>query len=68
MSTGVAGELNIRWKHADRKMITTVGIRSDESKVAESVPVRAHVITILAHTFVAKSGSEQAISGRPRET
>jgi hypothetical protein len=68
MSTGVAGELNNRWKHADRKMMTTVGNWSDESKVAESVPVRAHVITILAHSFVAKSGSEQVILGRPRET
>jgi hypothetical protein len=68
MSEEVTRELNIGWKRADWKMITTNGNRSDLSKVAESVPVNVHGIVIPVPIFLARSGSQQVILGRPWET
>jgi hypothetical protein len=68
MSEEVARELNIGWKHADWKMITADGNRFDLSKVAESVPVNVHGIVIPVPIFLARSGFEKVIMGRPWET
>jgi len=68
LSEEVASELNIGWKRADWKMITAYGNRSDLSKVAEAVPVNVHGIVIRVPIFLARSGSEQDILGRPWET
>jgi hypothetical protein len=68
MGEAVARELNIGWKPADWNMITANGNRSALSKVAESVPVNVHGIVIHVPIFLARSGSEQVILGRPWET
>jgi hypothetical protein len=68
MSEEIARELSMGWKRADWKMITADGNRSDLSKVAESVPVNVHDIVIPVLIYLARSGSEQVILGRPWET
>ena len=68
ISKEVARELNIGWKFADWEVIPANGNQSDLSKVAESVPVNVHGIVIPVPIFLAKSGCEQVILGRPWET
>jgi hypothetical protein len=68
VSEEVAGELNIRWKCADWKMIMADGNWSQLTNVTESVPVNICHIIIPKPICFAKSGSQQVILGRPWES
>jgi len=60
-SEEVTREFSIRWKHANRKMIAADGNWSNSTKVAESLSINIHGITISFHIYSAKSTSEQVI-------
>ena len=68
MSQEITREFNIGWKRADWKMLTANGNWSDLVRVAESMPINVHGINVSVPVFLAKSGSEQVILGRPWET
>ena len=67
ISEDVAKDLGLGWKEVEWKMITADGNRSDLTKVAESVPIEVHRVTLSVPVFLTPTGSEQVILGRPWE-
>jgi len=68
MSEEVAREYNIGWTHAGSSMINPDDNWCYLRKVAESVPINAHVIVLPVSNFLAKSESEQVFLGSPSES
>jgi hypothetical protein len=65
MSEKFARGLNIGWKHADWKMITSDGDLSNFTYVTESMPINVHGIVIPMAKFLTNSGCQQGIMSCP---
>jgi len=68
ISEEVTRELNIGWKHANWKMITVDGNRSDLTNMVECVPDNVDSIVILIQMSEAQSCSEYVMLGHPCDT
>ena len=60
-------DLGLGWKEVEWKTVTGGGNHSDLTKVAESVPIEVHGVTLSVPVFLAPTGSRQVILSRPWE-